>query len=357
MGFFSRFKQRTPDLRTLGKWLWNNDVSLLQQMLQNATLMLLNDILDSRVVEAACANPMPEDIRGTVAGQLVHLLDGRALLKVYDPVTSDETLRAKADSARRLVVAGEYPNLCDDSILLGTLLAIHLWYAAQFTECIVVANHLFEMPGAGIAEVYRVRGFAHFALKDYDGALADLLEARKRRPGLVGLSEPIAALARITKTAVSSETFEPEGVRLGRLSLLTFSRILWAAGSRRDAATESSDPLHDYRSRAQEVDAMLASNLIGRPQVHVGDVVDFAKCAMSAKLALMDLLSTTRQEDEALPSAEEARAAFGYCMLFLDGTRGINTIPDASFSSMVEDCRRAFDALFTRLDELKFRLP
>jgi len=101
----------------------------------------------------------------------------------------------------------------------------------------------------------------------------------------------------------------------------------------------------------------LASNLIGRPQVHVGDVVDFAKCAMSAKLALMDLLSTTRQEDEALPSAEEARAAFGYCMLFLDGTRGINTIPDASFSSMVEDCRRAFDALFTRLDELKFRLP
>lgn len=356
MGFFSRFKQRPPDFRTLGKWLWNNDIAFLQQTLQNATLMLLNDILESRVVEAACAGPMPEDIRGTIAGQLVHLLDGRSLVKTYDPVTSDEALWSAAESARHLVLSGEYPNLCDESIMLGTLLAIHLWYASQFTECIVVANHLLDIPGEGTAEVYRVRGFAHFALKHYDSALADFLEARKRRPGLVGLSEPIAALGKLTKTAVSTQTAEPEGVRLGRASLLTFSHILWIASSRREGAAASTDPFHDFRSRAQEVDAMLASNLIGRPQVNVGDVVDFAKCARSAQLALMYLLSTSSPRENALPTAEEIRAAFGYCMLFLDATQGINIIPDPAFLGMVEDCRNSFDALFARLDEVKFRL-
>ena len=313
--------------------------------------------MTSGVVTAACGAEWSEEQRTIIGGQLTHLLDGRSLVKVYDPVTSDAKMRSAAEAARNLVLSGEYPELCDQSVLLGTLLAIHLWYAAQFSECIVVTNHLLKIPGEGSAEVYRVRGFARFALKEYDDALADLLEARKRRPGLVGLNEPITALAKLTKTTLPTLVEEPDGVRSGRASLLTFSRILWTAAGRSKDPSAPPNLLFDFRSRAQEVEAMIQSNVLGRPQVNIADVVDFAKCGMSAQIALMGLLLESKPDEDGIPSTEEIRAAFGHCLVFLVGTQSINAVADPAFSRLVLDFQYAVDALDAKLDELKFDLP
>ena len=124
MPIFGFFKGQRPDLRTLGKWLWNNDVALLAEVLQNTTLLLLTEIMESGVVTAACGTACSEPERGTIAAQLTHLLDGRSLVRVYDPVTSDAKMRSAAEAARQLVLSGEYPELCDISITLGTVLAI-----------------------------------------------------------------------------------------------------------------------------------------------------------------------------------------------------------------------------------------
>ena len=202
-----------------------------------------------------------------------------------------------------------------------------------------------------------MRGFAQFALKEYDDALADLLEARNRRPGLVGLNEPIAALAKLTKTPAPIPVEEPDGVRSGRASLLTFSRILWTAAGKSKKQSAPPNLLFDFRSRAQEVDAMIRLNPLGRPQVNVGDVLDFAKCGMSAQIALMELLPSSRPGDGTIPSAEEIRGAFGYCLVFLAGTQSINAMSDPAFSEMVQGFRDAVDALNAKLDEFKFDLP
>jgi hypothetical protein len=326
-------------------------------MLQNATLGLLEDIMTSGVVTAACGAEWSEEQRAIIGAQLTHLLDGRSLLKVYDPVTSDAKMRSAAEAGRQLVLSGEYPELCEQSIMLGTLLAIHLWYASQFRECIVVVDHLLEIPGEGSAEVYRVRGFARFALKEYDDALADLLEARSRRPGLVGLNEPIAALAKLTKTTLPTSVEEPDGVRSGRASLLTFSRILWTAAGRSKDPSAPPNLLFDFRSRAQELEAMIQSNVLGRPQVSIGDVIDFAKCGMSAQIALMGLLSTSKPGEDTIPSTDEIRAAFGHCLVFLAFTQSSRDTADPAFSEMVQGFRDAVDALNTKLDALKFDLP
>jgi hypothetical protein len=357
MGILGFFKDRPPDLRTLGKWLWNNDVALLQRMLQDGTLALFEDIMTSGVITAACGAEWSEEERATIAGQLIHLLDGRALVKVYDPVTTDSRIRSAAETARNLVMSGEYTELFDESIMLGTLFAIHLWYAKQFSECIVVTNHLLEIPGDGSAEVYRVRGFAHFVLKEYDSALRDLLEARKLRPGLVGLNEPIAALAKITKTPLPAPVEEPDGVRSGRAALLIFSRILWAAAARYESPTVQNNPFHDFRIRAQEVDVMIQSNSIGRRAMNLGDVFDFAKCGISAQMALLRLLSDSKPGEDTIPDADDIRAAFGYSLVFLAGTQSINSLGDPAFAEMVQDFNGAVNSVYAKLDGLKFDLP
>ena len=51
MGLFGLFNRRAPDLRTLGKWLWNNDVALLDQTLENATVGLFKELVESGVIQ------------------------------------------------------------------------------------------------------------------------------------------------------------------------------------------------------------------------------------------------------------------------------------------------------------------
>lgn len=319
--------------------------------------MLLGEILESGVVTAACKGPMSEATRGTIAGQLTHLLDGRSLLKVYEPVTSDDELRSAAEAACRLVLLGEYPGLCDESIMLGTLLAVHLWYASQFSECIAVANHLLEIPGEGSAEVYRVRGFAHFALGEYEVALADILEAQRRNTGLVGINEPLKALRKLTNTSAQNDTEnEPAVVGTSRMVLETFSTILHL-GAAAAGGKPKQNELFDYAAMAQQADALRKSGALARRQVQVGDLIDLAKCAMSAQLALTTcLLKEERPGRGSLPPEQKIRDAFGHCMLFLSMTPAINPNMDPKFLRAVQELQREVDRLYVRLDEFKFDL-
>ena len=79
MGFRGLFKKRPPDFRTLGKWLWNNDVALAEQTLRNASVVLFQNLCESGVIAAACGEGFSEDDTFTIAGHLTNLLDGGSL--------------------------------------------------------------------------------------------------------------------------------------------------------------------------------------------------------------------------------------------------------------------------------------
>lgn len=362
MGFLGLFKKRPPDLRTLGQWLWNNDVALLDQTLQNVTVLLFKELVESGVINVACGSihsNQPEV--DAIAGHLTNLLDGRYLLASYEPRTTDKKLLSAAETTRDLILSGEYPELSAQSVMLGTLLAIRLWYAEQFADCIIIAGHVISIATRlGSAEAYRVRGFTFFALGDYDSALGDLLEAKRRQPGLVGINEPLDALAKLTKVPVESDaaTYEPDGVRMGRDSLQTFSRVLHLAATLPRSTAQATNALTDFAARAREADAMIKSKVLGQRQLTVGDVADFAKCGMSAQIALMThLLNTGKPGQAKLPTTTELRDAFAGCLMFLAGTQSINEGIDPGFAAVVRDFETLVQSLNARLDEFKFDLP
>lgn len=359
MGFLGFFKKGPPDLRTLGKWLWNNDVDALEQVCQNANVSLFRELVESGVITVASGNLVSKaDEVEMTAGHLTNLLDGGYLFSDYEPKTKDVRLINAAERTRDLILSGEYPQLSALSLMVGALLAIRLWYALRLEECLKVASHVISIAGEkGAAESYRVRGFAYFALGDYQAAFADMLEAQRIEPGLVGINEPLKALAKLTNSSPPRD-YEPAGIAVGRTSLRTFSQIL-KLGAIAAGGAPQPNPLFDFGGRAQEVDSMIKSGVLARPKLTTGDVADLAKCAMSAKLALTEYLLPTWKPGQAssLPTTQEIRDAFGHCVLYLAGTQSINRMTDPAFANVVEGFSEAVESLFARLDESKFDLP
>lgn len=360
MGFPGLFKKRPPDFRTLGKWLWNNDVALAEQTLRNASVVLFQNLCESGVIAAACGEGFSEDDTFTIAGHLTNLLDGGSLMKGYAPKAQDPRLLSAAEATRDLLLGGEYPQLSALSVMAGTLLAINLWYGRRFPECGLVTDQLISTAvGKRSGEAYRVRGFAYFAQGDFAQALADILEAKRIEPGLVGLNEPLKALSELTKTRDASDArHEPAGIEKMRETLRTLSAILKVADRAIPRESNSEHPLFDFAARLHDADRLDTSGALTRPQTQLGDVVDLAQCAMSAQISLTQYLladPSTKRSD--LPPPPDIRDAFGYCLLFLHGTASINKNVDPAFAGAVEDFERQVDVLFARLDESKFDLP
>ena len=347
-------------LRTLGKWLWNNDVELLDQILENATVSLFKELIESGVIQVEGGPTLLSEREvDMIAGHLTNLLDGGYLLQGCAPKTSDSRLLFIGPAARDLILRGEYPNVSALSVVAGTALAIRAWYAGRFTECVSVATHIISIATEkGTGEAYRVRGFAHFAFGDYDAALADMLEAQRREPGLVGINEPLKALRRLTNTSTSgNREHEPGSLATNRAALGTLSRILLRGAVVAGKAPKDNE-LVDFAAMAHLADGMLKSKALESRQITMGDVIDLAKCAMSAKLALTTyLLTKERPGQGSLPSEQEIRDAFGNCMLVLHGTNAISANVDPRFSGAVHDLQREVDSLFASLDAAKFELP
>lgn len=358
MGFLGFFKKGPPDLKTLGRWLWNNDVDVLEHVCQRANVSLFRELVESGVIKVASGDLVSKaDEIDMIAGHLTNLLDGGYLFRDYEPKTKDVRLIEAAERTRALILSGEYPQLSALSVMVGALLAIRLWYAMRFDECVKVASHvIFIASGNGAAEPYRVRGFAYFARGDYQAAFADMLEALRIEPGLVGINEPLKALAKLSNNP-QPKGYEPAGIDVGRVSLQTFSRILKLAAIAAGDAPQP-NPLFDFAGRALEVDSMIKSDVLAKPKLTVGDVADLAKCAMSAQLALTECLLPTRRPGQAsLPTTQEIRNAFGHCVLYLAGTQSINRMTDPAFANVVEGFSEAVESLFAKLDALKFELP
>jgi hypothetical protein len=359
MGLFGLFKKRAPDLRTLGQWLWNNDVTLLDQALENATVFLFKELVESGVIQVEGGPTLlSEKEVGVIAGHLTNLLDGGYLLQGYEPKTTDSRLLSIAPATRDLILRGEYPKISALSVMAGTIIAIRAWYFGRFTECVAVATHVIPIASKkGSGEAYRVRGFARFALGDYDAALADILEAQRREPGLVGITEPLKALRRLTSTPTSGDKeYEPAGLAMNRVALGTLSRILYLGAAAADNTTKGNE-LVDFGAMAHLANGLLKSKALESPQITMGVVIDLTKCAMSANLALtMYLLTKERPGEGSLPSEQQIRDAFGTCMLFLHGMNSINSNVDPRFSSAIQDLQGEVDSLFASFDKAKFDL-
>jgi hypothetical protein len=320
---------------------------------------LFKELIESGVIRVE-GGPTPLSDRDVdiIAGHLTNLLDGGYLLQGYAPKTPDNRLLSIAIATRDLTLGGEYPNVSALSVMTGTLLAIRAWYASRFVECISVATHVASIATKkGAGEAYRVRGFAHFALGDYEAALGDLLEARRREPGLVGISEPISALRGLTATAADGDReHAPASLAMNRSALGTFSKVLHLAAAAVGNARPPNELL-DFAAMAHLADGMLESKALESRQLRMGAAIDFAKCAMSTILALTKyVLVKERPGRGALPSEEEIRDAFGTCMFFLHGTDAINTKVDTRFSGALQDLQREVDALFASFDKAKFDL-
>ena len=356
-GFLGFFKRRPPDLKTLGKWLWNNDVDLLGQTQERANVTLFKELVESDVISVASGSVFSKTEADMVAGHLTNLVDGGYLFKDYEAKTKDGRLIDAAERTRDLILTGEYPELSALSVMVGALLAIRLWYALRFEECIKVASHVVSIANEkGGAEALRVRGFAFFALGDYAAAQADISEAQRREPGLVGINEPLKALAKLTNTPRPKD-HEPAGVAKMRGTLQTLLRILRLAAVEAGSAEKSKTPLSDFAARAEQVEGMIKSNVLVREHLTAGDVADFAMCAMSAQIALTQYLLTSQRPGQgALPNAQEIREAFGYCSIYVAGTQSINPNVGPAFSEMVEGFNEAVESLFARLDESRFDL-
>jgi hypothetical protein len=364
MGLLGLFKRRAPDLRTLGRWLWNNDVALLDQTLENASVALFKELVESGVIQVE-GGPMLLSERDVdmIAGHLTNLLDGGYLLEGYTPKIADNRLLSIATATRDLILRGEYPNVSALSVMMGTFLAIRAWYAERFADCISVATHVISIASEkGAGEAYRVRGFAHFASSDYEAALADMLDAQRREPGLVGINEPIKALRKLTNTPASAATrsdreHEPAGLAMNRAALGTFSTILHLGAAAVATVSTAANELLNFAAMAQLADGMLRSKALEKRHITMGDAIDLAKCAMSSKLALTTyLLTKDRPGQGSLPPEQAIRDAFGTCMLFLHGANAINANVDPRFSSAVEDLQREVDSLFASFDKAKFDL-
>lgn len=356
MGFLGLFKKQPPDLRTLGKWLWNNDVALLNRQLQGAELALFKELVESGVIPAVNdPSRIGERAGDMIAGHLTNLLDGGYLVQGYAPKASDRAIIAAAEATHDLILRGNYPSLRALSVVTGSLLAIRTWYSMEFTESIAIATHVISIATEkGGAEAHRVRGFGHFALGDHTAALADILEAKRREPGLVGINEPLKALRRLTNTSARGDKArEPAGLAMYRDALGTFSSILHVSAAAAGNATAPNEAL-DFAAMARLADRLLKSKALERPRATMGDIIDFAKCALSSKVALtMWLQAKGRPGRASLPTEQKIREALGTCMFFLQGTDSINSGLDPNFNGAVQELQREVDSLFADLDSIE----
>jgi len=357
--FFGSNKRRPPDLRKLGQWLWNNDVALLQQQLTQATTFLFKELVESGIAATASGETFTEDEATMIAGHLTNLLDGGFLLVGYAPKSSDPRLLSAATTARNLILTGEYPELIALSVYVATLLAIHLWYEQRFDECAAVATEAMLRPtDKPPGEACRVRSFAYFAKGDYNAALNDLEEARRREPGLVGLVEPMKVLAALTDRKVDpNKKSELSGIRSARDTLGIFEKILKVAAVKTSGVALPHHELYDFSGMAREAEKLVKSNAFAKRQITMGDVIDLTKVAMSAQVAMMEhLLADASLRREELPPFAQIREAFGMSLVFLSGTGAINPNVDPAFAGIVQGFEEGVTTLLMELEKRKFDL-
>jgi hypothetical protein len=154
--------------------------------------------------QLACGRGMPQELRDAAAVYLINILSGKTLLQDFEPTSTEKRVVEAAERSRERIAAfgpgpGPYQQIRALTVMVGSLLAISLWYQQRFNECLLVASHIIDSSSyTGGAEACRVRGFAHFALGDYAAAKTDLLQAQRREARLVGLKEPLKALEKLT---------------------------------------------------------------------------------------------------------------------------------------------------------------
>jgi len=324
MGLFSFIKGKpsTPNRKTLGQWLWNNDSELARQTLTSMTIQLMI-ALEKQITTLPSASGLTDDERGFVVGHTVQLLDGGSLLPAYKmKPLSPAMLGAAQELQRNVISEGPSNPAFGVALTAAHLIAVCAWYAGDFRDAINVANYLIEIFPQD-AEAYRMRGFAHFALGDYERAREDLEAAYDIEPGLNGLFEPLQAARRLTGHPTEPASAKPQshGVRDFHAALITLSEM-FESGATKQGSGAISNPYHQDALRCR---ALADASLKWGEKIRGDKVASLVECTqLGLKFAEENLLHKTQWPAAPFPTKKRVVSALAELNLIVAMFAGMN---------------------------------